>query len=183
MARRGRILVGLAARRQKYRQEKRTFCFACICLLLGLLWNRKDLLFTPIATGDSYGTMSISQSSVGGNMPRIIIVGAGAAGLTAAKTFKRHNYRGVRILEASKAFGGRVRRTNTFADYPIDLGPSWLHHPSWLPMIYGADIDIPSVQFRDHKGKAWGYFFTGNYSWYDFFANRQILSPLFMDAR
>ena len=181
MARVGRVLVGLAARWQKFRQEKRTsikvFCFACICLLLGLLWNHKNLLFAPTETDDNYGMITISKGSVGGDTPRIIIVGAGAAGLTAAKTFKQHGYNNVRILESSKVFGGRARRTNTFADYPIDLGPSWLHHPSWLPIINGGDVDVPHITFRDSKGKNSGYFFTGNYSWYDFIANHMAPDP------
>jgi len=78
MARGGRVLVGLAARWQKFRQEKRTsikvFCFACICLLLGLLWNHKNLLFAPTETDDNYGMITISKGSVGGDTPRIITV-------------------------------------------------------------------------------------------------------------
>jgi hypothetical protein len=34
----------------------------------------------------------------------------------------------VQILEASPLWGGRVRKANdTFADFPIDIGGSWIH--------------------------------------------------------
>lgn len=64
-----------------------------------------------------------------GNFPegfKIIVVGAGAAGLYAAKKMKEHGAE-IQILEASSIIGGRIKKTDDFADYPIDLGAEWIH--------------------------------------------------------
>lgn len=57
---------------------------------------------------------------------KVIVIGAGAAGLSAAYLL---NQRGidVQVLEASSNYGGRMKRTNSFADFPIPLGAEWLH--------------------------------------------------------
>jgi monoamine oxidase len=57
---------------------------------------------------------------------RVIIVGAGAAGLYAGFILKS---RGIdfTILEASNTIGGRIGKKEDFADFPIDLGAQWLH--------------------------------------------------------
>lgn len=57
---------------------------------------------------------------------KIIVVGAGAAGLYAAKKMKEHGAEVV-ILEASNRIGGRIRKNDDFADFPIDLGAEWIH--------------------------------------------------------
>jgi monoamine oxidase len=57
---------------------------------------------------------------------RVIIIGAGAAGLYAAKKIKEHGAEVV-ILEASDRIGGRVRKLDGFADFGIDLGAEWIH--------------------------------------------------------
>ena len=51
----------------------------------------------------------------------VIVIGAGAAGLTAAYTLAQHGI-DVRVLEASSVYGGRVKKMEHFADFPIDLG-------------------------------------------------------------
>lgn len=59
--------------------------------------------------------------------PDTIIVGAGAAGLMAARTLKRAG-RQVLILEASNRIGGRIMtRANTNAGIPIELGAEFVH--------------------------------------------------------
>ncbi|MFT6246051.1 MAG: lysine-specific histone demethylase 1B [Salibacteraceae bacterium] len=57
---------------------------------------------------------------------RVIIVGAGAAGLYAGFILKS---RGIdfTIIEASNTIGGRIGKKEDFADFPIDLGAQWLH--------------------------------------------------------
>ncbi len=72
---------------------------------------------------------------------RVVIVGAGAAGLAAGYLLERYGI-DYTILEASPRWGGRVQRLDDFVDVPIDLGAEWIHDdPSALSEI----IDDPSV--------------------------------------
>ncbi len=57
---------------------------------------------------------------------KIIIVGAGAAGLAAGYMLNQYNI-DFEVLEASNRFGGRVGKLEGFADFPIDLGAEWIH--------------------------------------------------------
>ncbi|WKN42071.1 flavin monoamine oxidase family protein [Tunicatimonas pelagia] len=55
----------------------------------------------------------------------VLIIGAGAAGLTSGFLLKQ---RGIefRILEATSQYGGRMSVNRSFADFPIALGAEWL---------------------------------------------------------
>ncbi len=57
---------------------------------------------------------------------KVIIIGAGAAGLTAAHLLKQQGIE-IQVLEAGGTFGGRMKRTTEFADFPIPVGAEWLH--------------------------------------------------------
>ena len=57
---------------------------------------------------------------------KVIIIGAGAAGLYAGYILKKKGI-DFQILEASSVHGGRLGKLTGFADYPIDLGAEWLH--------------------------------------------------------
>ena len=57
---------------------------------------------------------------------KVIIVGAGAAGLAAAKVLEQNNI-DYTILEASERYGGRLKKNTTLADFPIDIGAEWIH--------------------------------------------------------
>ncbi|MEO1437378.1 MAG: FAD-dependent oxidoreductase [Bacteroidota bacterium] len=57
---------------------------------------------------------------------KVIIIGAGAAGLSAAYLL---NQQGIdfQILEASARYGGRIKHSTDFASFPIPLGGEWIH--------------------------------------------------------
>ncbi|WP_272149260.1 flavin monoamine oxidase family protein [Tenacibaculum aiptasiae] len=76
----------------------------------------------------------------------VIIIGAGAAGLAAAKMLegKGVNYK---ILEATNHYGGRVQKNNDFADFPIDEGAEWIHaDKSILNTLIGKEGKEPSIE-------------------------------------
>ena len=57
---------------------------------------------------------------------KVIIIGAGAAGLYAAYILKSKGIN-FQILEASPNYGGRLGKLTGFANFPIDTGAQWLH--------------------------------------------------------
>jgi monoamine oxidase len=64
----------------------------------------------------------------------VVIIGAGAAGIAAARRVTAANRRVV-VLEASDHIGGRcVTDTKTFG-VPFDLGAHWMHNPATNPLI------------------------------------------------
>lgn len=57
---------------------------------------------------------------------KVIIIGAGAAGLYAGYILKSKGI-DFQILEASANYGGRLGKLEGFANFPIDTGAQWLH--------------------------------------------------------
>ncbi len=57
---------------------------------------------------------------------KVVIVGAGASGLAAAKVLEQNNIDYL-ILEATNRYGGRLKKDTTLADFPIDIGAEWIH--------------------------------------------------------
>uniref|UniRef100_A0A182PI88 Amine oxidase n=1 Tax=Anopheles epiroticus TaxID=199890 RepID=A0A182PI88_9DIPT len=58
--------------------------------------------------------------------PRIVIIGAGAAGVAAATRLIERGYKNVKILEAENRIGGRIH-TVPFGANVVDLGAQWCH--------------------------------------------------------
>jgi monoamine oxidase len=59
-------------------------------------------------------------------MKKAIVIGAGVAGLAAAKRLQEHNIETI-VLEARSKIGGRVSTDFQFADFPIELGGEYVH--------------------------------------------------------
>lgn len=85
-----------------------------------------------------------------GRAEHVIIIGAGAAGLTAGFHLKQAGV-SVQILEASRQWGGRLRRDTTLASRPIDLGAEWIHTDAdVLGRILGqnrAPADVTTMEY------------------------------------
>ncbi|WBQ11938.1 FAD-dependent oxidoreductase [Hyphomonadaceae bacterium BL14] len=63
----------------------------------------------------------------------VIIIGAGMAGLAAARALTRRGAR-VTLLEARGRLGGRIHTSRVWRDAPADLGASWIHGEHGNPL-------------------------------------------------
>jgi monoamine oxidase len=75
----------------------------------------------------------------------VLIIGAGAAGLTAGHVLDQLGVE-FEILEAAETYGGRLQKTTDFADFPIDLGGEMVH--PWAP---GRSPVLHEVMRRKHS--------------------------------
>lgn len=64
----------------------------------------------------------------------IVVIGAGAAGIAAARRIMAAN-RKVIVVEAASQIGGRCQTDTTTFDVPFDRGARWMHNPETNPMI------------------------------------------------
>eukprot|EP00980_Cylindrotheca_fusiformis_P027815 scaffold22560_cov135-Cylindrotheca_fusiformis.AAC.26 len=110
---------------------------------------------------------AMTDSKVG---TKVLIIGAGAAGLTAAATLMDCNVDDFRILEASNDIGGRIQKTEDFADHAIDIGASLLYKPEWLEYIKDtSNLNVSTV--LAHPSLKNGHWLIRDSTWYDFFAD------------
>lgn len=65
--------------------------------------------------------------------PEVVVVGAGAAGIAAARTLVERGLR-VAVLEARDRVGGRLITTD-LRGHPVDLGGHWLHAGPINPLV------------------------------------------------
>ena len=69
---------------------------------------------------------------VAGPVERVLVVGAGIAGLTVANALTQAGVECV-VLEARDRIGGRLHTVDV-GGYPVELGGSWIHTPDGYPM-------------------------------------------------
>lgn len=120
---------------------------------------------------------------------KIIIIGAGASGLMAGYLLKQYQV-DFEILEAGSNFGGRLKKLEDFADFPIDLGAEWIHIApeifSRLTRNENTSGLIETIEYNPQTIKTWKNnklkshnYIKGLYSewkfkastWFDFFEN------------
>ena len=70
-------------------------------------------------------------------MPKVVIVGAGIAGLAAAVELGRRGVKDFVLLEAGDRVGGRIS-VKDYKGRKLHMGANWIHN---------ADKDNPLVQF------------------------------------
>jgi polyamine oxidase len=76
-------------------------------------------------------------TSIDAGAEHVVVVGAGIAGLAAARHLADGGVR-VTVLEARERIGGRIW-TDTSLGVPIDLGAAWLHGTDGNPIVYLVD--------------------------------------------
>ncbi|KAI2661832.1 Spermine oxidase [Labeo rohita] len=67
--------------------------------------------------------------------PSVVVIGAGVAGLAAAKKLKEYGFNDVTVLEASEKVGGRVA-TATLGNVCVDTGAQYIHGTSEKNPVY-----------------------------------------------
>jgi monoamine oxidase len=96
--------------------------------------TRRDFLSASagLALTPALGTAARSAP-----LPReadIVVIGAGAAGIAAARRIMAANRR-VIVVEATGQIGGRCLTDTATFDMPFDRGARWMHNPDTNPMI------------------------------------------------
>jgi polyamine oxidase len=83
------------------------------------------------------GGSSEIPSGITGPVERVVVVGAGIAGLTAANALMHAGVECV-VLEARHRIGGRLHTVDV-AGWPVDMGGSWIHMPEGNPLTTFAE--------------------------------------------
>ena len=108
--------------------------------------TRRDLLAASAAMAMAPGFSRRAFAA----LPReadIVVVGAGAAGIAAARRIQAAN-RKVIVVEADARLGGRCWTDSNAFDVPFDRGARWLHNPDTNPMVKlarAAGLDISAA--------------------------------------
>ena len=68
----------------------------------------------------------------------VLVVGAGMAGLAAARSLTDEDY-DVIVLEARDRVGGRIWTSRAWPDAPLDMGASWIHGVQGNPITALAE--------------------------------------------
>src|SRR6202795_3860227 len=111
--------------------------------------TRRDFF---VASAGLAMTPALGGRAGAATLPReadIVVIGAGAAGIAAARRIMAAN-RKVIVVEAASQIGGRCLTDTTTFDVPFDRGARWLHNPDTNPMIRlarGAGLDISAAPF------------------------------------
>ncbi|MBT3316090.1 MAG: FAD-dependent oxidoreductase [Anaerolineae bacterium] len=115
--------------------------------------NRRDFLkITALLAG----TVAMNSCSVfEDGDEKIIVVGAGIAGLSAAQTLQKWGYKVV-VLEARSRVGGRIWTSRKWEDAPLDLGASWIHGVSGNPIAKLAKENRIKIVETDYDNQ-WIY--------------------------
>lgn len=96
---------------------------------------------------------------------KVLIMGAGAGGLSAGYFLKQQGTE-FDIIEASAAYGGRMKIHTGFSDFPIPLGAEWLETSTGIfdEIVNDPDVNVDVQTIADDPDRKFI-----NYSWFNFF--------------
>lgn len=99
------------------------------------------LLCFGVVDGEEHGRLRqrrVGDAGEGATETDVVVIGAGAAGLSAAYTLNRSGIDYI-VLEATERLGGRTQKDTSFAPYPLDIGASWVQRPYAIEKIVNPD--------------------------------------------
>lgn len=111
--------------------------------------NRRELL-QGLGAGALLGGIRAARAAAAA-APDVLVIGAGGAGLTAARELMRSGI-SVLVVEARGRIGGRAH-TDTSLGIPWDRGCSWLHSPNvnpWTGYARSNDFELVPDRFIRH---------------------------------
>lgn len=119
--------------------------------------TRRDLLSAAVALA---AAPALGARAWAAPLPReadIVVIGAGAAGISAARRVMAANRR-VIVVEASSRIGGRCLTDTATFGIPFDRGARWMYNPETNPMIKparaaGLDIATAPIGHRIRIGR------------------------------
>ena len=88
-------------------------------------------LLTGLAT-DAQAAVDLEKNA-SPRKQRILVIGAGLAGLAAAQKLQNQGHEVV-VLEARDRIGGRIWTSAQWSDIPLDLGATWIHGAKGNPL-------------------------------------------------
>ncbi|PHP67055.1 amine oxidase [Zhengella mangrovi] len=78
-------------------------------------------------------SLAIGPRRANAGRGRVVVVGAGLAGLSAARSLLAGGF-DVIVLEGRDRIGGRIHTSRLWPDMPMDLGASWIHGTKGNPL-------------------------------------------------
>ena len=90
---------------------------------------------------------------------RTLVIGAGLAGLAAARELKHHGHEVV-VLEARDRLGGRIWTSNKWPEIPLDLGATWIHGVKGNPITGLAD-ELKAIRLATSYDRSMTYNSSG----------------------
>jgi monoamine oxidase len=103
--------------------------------------NRRDylkLVSTILLSYLANTQNAFAEKKLTNNKKRIVVIGAGLAGLAAAKELAAQG-NDVIVIEARDRIGGRIHTITKWPTMPIDLGASWIHKVEGNPLTKIAE--------------------------------------------
>lgn len=103
--------------------------------------NKRDflkLLALVFVSSKASGRGGDDDKTIDNGRQRIVVIGAGLAGLVAAKELMGAGHH-VIVLEARDRIGGRIWTSKKWPDLPLDMGATWIHGVSGNPISELAD--------------------------------------------